>query len=70
MKSKKCKVCGKVVEGYSQKHVDYLMLQHGLIHRKDNLSVENKDTPHSFLPSGSKTMSSNGGVHDPKEERK
>jgi len=36
MKSKTCKICGKVIEGYSEKHVDYLMLQHQLTHRKED----------------------------------
>lgn len=37
MKSKKCdfKDCNKVIEGYSKKHVDWLMLQHKLTHRKE-----------------------------------
>jgi len=40
-KSKTCKICGKVIEGYSQKHVDYLMLQHNLVHRNED--KEKKD---------------------------
>jgi len=34
MEKKKCKKCGKVIEGYNENHVDYLMAQHNLTHRK------------------------------------
>lgn len=30
MISKKCPICGKIIEGYSDKHVDYMMRQHNL----------------------------------------
>jgi len=40
MKSKTCKKCGKVIEGYSNKHVDYMMAQHNLTHRKEEKSNE------------------------------
>ena len=30
MISKKCKYCDKEIEGYSEKHVDYMMKQHVL----------------------------------------
>jgi hypothetical protein len=33
MKSKTCKKCGKVIEGYSNKQVDYMMAQHNLTHK-------------------------------------
>ena len=29
-----CNICGKEIVGYSKKHIDYLMLQHKLTHRK------------------------------------
>ena len=35
MKSKKCKKCGKVIEGYSQRQVDWNMDQHVLKHKYD-----------------------------------
>jgi hypothetical protein len=33
MKKLTCKKCGKVVEGYNQNHVEFLMTQHNLKHR-------------------------------------
>ena len=30
-----CKICGKVVEGYNKNHVNFLMMQHMLVHRKE-----------------------------------
>lgn len=33
MKKTTCKICGQVVEGYSQQHADFLMMQHMLKHR-------------------------------------
>ena len=35
MKSLTCKKCGKVIEGYSLKHVQFLMMQHELKHRRE-----------------------------------
>lgn len=35
MKSIECKKCGKIVEGYNKRHAEFLMLQHGLKHRKE-----------------------------------
>ena len=32
MESKQCEICGKVIEGYSETHVNYLMKQHILTH--------------------------------------
>jgi hypothetical protein len=34
MIKKKCKKCDKEIEGYSEKHVDYLMAQHDLAKHK------------------------------------
>lgn len=34
MEMKVCKKCSKIIEGYSKKHVNYLMLQHKYVHRK------------------------------------
>jgi len=42
MKSKTCKICGKIIEGYSKRHVNFLMMQHNLIHRKKERK-ENKN---------------------------
>ena len=30
-----CKICGKEIEGYSKQHVEFLLLQHNLKHRKE-----------------------------------
>lgn len=35
MKKDKCKKCGKKIEGYSIKHVEFLMMQHMLKHRRE-----------------------------------
>jgi len=40
MHSKICKKCGKLIEGYSQRHVDYLMMQHELKHRNEELNKQ------------------------------
>ena len=37
----KCKNCEKEIEGYSKRHVEYLMMQHELKHR--NQEKENKE---------------------------
>lgn len=34
MLKQKCPKCEKVIDGYSQKHIEYLMMQHDLTHRK------------------------------------
>lgn len=33
MEKLECKICGKVIEGYSRHHVDFLMDQHMRVHR-------------------------------------
>ncbi len=38
MKSLKCKQCDKVVEGYTDKHVQFLMDQHQLKHKNEKLN--------------------------------
>jgi len=39
MISKKCLFCDKVIEGYTEAHVDYLMAQHNLSkHSKEKIS--------------------------------
>lgn len=35
MEQDECKKCGKVIEGYNPKHVEFLMMQHELKHRND-----------------------------------
>ena len=35
MEKIKCPKCGKEIEGYSKKHVEFLMMQHELSHRND-----------------------------------
>ena len=46
MEKQTCKICGKVIEGFTQKHVDFLMMQHNLTHRDktttDTLKSQNK----------------------------
>jgi len=32
----KCKKCGKEIDGYNEKHVEYLMMQHELKHRNED----------------------------------
>ena len=41
MESKECKECGKVIEGYTENHVEHLMQQHTLVHERET-SKENK----------------------------
>jgi len=36
MEKKKCEICGKIIEGYTQRHVSFLMLQHQITHRLEN----------------------------------
>ncbi len=45
MKKLKCKFpgCNKVVEGYNKKHVEFLMMQHELIHRKEEKQKGKKE---------------------------
>lgn len=40
MEKQKCKKCPKVVEGYSKKHVEYLMMQHDIKHRMEEKKQE------------------------------
>ena len=42
MITSKCKFCDKEIEGYNQKQVDYLMLQHILAKHKEKLEVKKK----------------------------
>lgn len=42
MKSLKCDYpgCDKVIEGYNKKHVEFLMMQHKLKHRREKAKEE------------------------------
>ena len=40
MESKKCGKCGKVIEGYSEKHVAYLLDQHKLKHKHNDRKLK------------------------------
>jgi len=40
MESKKCEKCGKIIEGFSQKHVDTLMAQHMIKHQNEENAVK------------------------------
>jgi hypothetical protein len=43
MKTSTCKICGKVIEGFNQRHSDFLLLQHGLSHRVKSQNKVQKD---------------------------
>ena len=36
MESKKCLKCGKVIEGFTEKHVDTMMAQHMIKHQNED----------------------------------
>ena len=40
MEKETCNICGKVIEGYSKDHAKYLMAQHKLSHRNDEIEKE------------------------------
>jgi len=46
MEKQTCKKCGKVIEGYTKNHVEHLMQQHDLKHKrkgaKETRSVKKK----------------------------
>ena len=42
MKKLKCKQCEKIIEGYTENHVNHLMQQHMLMHERKNKSKEEK----------------------------
>ena len=35
MEQLKCKKCGKIIEGFNKNHVEFLMLQHQLKHKRE-----------------------------------
>lgn len=35
MKKIKCKICGKVIEGYTKKHIETLLAQHMIKHQNE-----------------------------------
>ena len=44
MEKLECKKCGKVIEGYTEKHVEHLMQQHNLKHeREEKNSLNNRN---------------------------
>jgi len=38
-----CKICGKVIEGYSKKHIDYLMSQHMWVHKNKSKKINKQE---------------------------
>jgi len=40
MISKKCSMCEKVIEGYKESHVEYMMLQHIISRHKESIMVK------------------------------
>lgn len=36
MEKQECKKCGKVIEGYTENHVEHLMQQHNLKHERED----------------------------------
>jgi len=47
MEKRKCVQCGKVLEGYSRDHVEYLLAQHQLKHWRE----KKKNEIHNTQPS-------------------
>ena len=43
MEQTKCKYCDKIIEGYSKKHVEYLLSQHHHKHKKEIMLMEKHD---------------------------
>ena len=44
MFQKKCHKCGKVIEGFTKKHVASMMYQHEYKHKKEVANVKKKKT--------------------------
>lgn len=44
MKKGKCKKCPKIIEGFSQKHVDTLMAQHMIKHQNEEKKRKKKNS--------------------------
>ena len=42
MKKLKCLKCGKVIEGFTDKHVDSMMMQHNLKHEREEKEEASK----------------------------
>ena len=40
MLQEKCKICGKIVEGFSNKDLDYRMIMHNMKHRKEKKQIK------------------------------
>ncbi len=43
MEKKQCEKCDKVIEGYTENHVDHLMQQHNLKHEREEKKQEIKE---------------------------
>lgn len=44
MKKIQCKQCGKIIEGYTENHVQYLLMQHKVTHRFKELKTIQKSS--------------------------
>ncbi len=42
MEKKKCDYCDKVIEGFSKKQIDVLMMQHKLARHSDKVEIKEK----------------------------
>ena len=40
MKTKKCQICGRIIEGFSEKQIEYLMEMHNIKHRREKKEKE------------------------------
>ena len=43
MNKEECEVCGKIIEGYSVEHTNYMMAQHKLTHRREKIEKEKQE---------------------------
>ena len=56
MKSIKCKVCQKVIEGYKESHVQFLMRQHMMKHENEEKKLNNKEEKNGIQRNKSRTL--------------
>ena len=40
MKAKKCSYCDKIIDGYTEKHIEYLLSQHILSKHRDKIKIK------------------------------
>lgn len=40
MNARVCQYCNKVIEGFNEKHVEYLLLQHLISKHKDTINIK------------------------------